>query len=255
MGKIWCIYFSPSGTTKVVMERIAAKMDGEKHTWDLLREPDVTPKTLQPEDVLLVGVPVFSGRIPTPCIPMLQSLNGAQTPAIAVAVYGNRDYDDALLELKNMLEEQAFLVIGAAAVVAQHSIFTKVAAGRPDAEDLEKLDLFSAECIERLQSGRMNWKELQVKGNKPYREISNVPMKPSADTTCTSCGLCARLCPVHAIDPANPRKTDQTRCISCTACIAACPQGARHFPKLMFVPASVAFEKKCAIRREPEWFL
>ena len=111
MGKIWCIYFSPSGTTKVVMERIAAKMDGEKHTWDLLREPDVTPKTLQPEDVLLVGVPVFSGRIPTPCIPMLQSLKGAQTPAIAVAVYGNRDYDDALLELKNMLEEQAFFCL------------------------------------------------------------------------------------------------------------------------------------------------
>ena len=180
---------------------------------------------------------------PHPMYPHATILKGPRRWAIAVAVYGNRDYDDALLELKNMLEEQAFwLSVQQQWSRSIRSLQRSLQGARMRGS--RKLDLFSAERIERLQSGNPDeLKELQVKGNKPYREISNVPMKPSADTTCTSCGLCARLCPVHAIDPANPRKTDQTRCISCTACIAACPQGARHFPKLMFVPASVAFEK------------
>ena len=100
-----------------------------------------------------------------------------------------------------MLEEQAFLVIGAAAVVAQHSIFTKVAAGRPGMRrNLEKLDLFSAGCIERVRERPDEFgKNYRLRGINPTGRSRNVPMKPSADTTCTSCGLCARLCPVHAI--------------------------------------------------------
>lgn len=259
MGKIWCVFFSPSGTTEKVMERIATNLSGSYDSgvkvWDLLRTPEGRPGVMRPDDVLVIGIPVFSGRVPTPCLTQIKSLQGSHTPAIAVAVYGNRDYDDALLELQDLLEQQGFCTIGAAAFVAQHSIFTKVAAGRPDAADFEKIDQFSALCAERLKARQDTWKPIQIKGNRPYREILSVPIKPSANTRCTTCGVCVRICPVHAIDSANPRKTDRSLCISCTACMTACPQNARSFPHLMLSVASKGFEKKCAQRREPEWFL
>lgn len=37
------------------------------------------------------------------------------TPAIAVCVYGNRDYDDALIELKDAIEANGFKTVAAAA--------------------------------------------------------------------------------------------------------------------------------------------
>lgn len=67
---------------------------------------------------------------------------------MAVVVYGNRDYEDALLELHDILSENGFVVVAAGAFVARHSIFPDVAAGRPDRDDLDRM----AEFAERVRS-------------------------------------------------------------------------------------------------------
>lgn len=253
---VWNAHFSPSGTTKTIVKRIAAGFSAPGEDLDMLSQADFAERHLAADDLLIVGVPVFSGRIPTPCIAMLKRLTGARTPAIPVVVYGNRDYDDALLELIDLLEGQGFITLGAAAFIAQHSIFPALAAGRPDANDLAKIDQFSRACAQALDAAEVMPKgPMPVKGHFPYRKISNIPFKPIAQGECTACGTCARVCPLGAIDPEHPQRTNKDLCVSCTACIAACPQQARRFQGLVYRVAGKVFLKKYAARKEPDVFV
>ena len=55
-------------------------------------------------------MPVYGGFIPQVCAHMEKNLKGDYTPAVIAAVYGNRHYDDALLQMKDILTEQGFVV-------------------------------------------------------------------------------------------------------------------------------------------------
>lgn len=254
--KVKQIDFSPAGTTKKITGRIAAQFSKKREEYHLLQKEIVRPMVCQKEDLVVIGMPVYAGRIPQVCVPSLQNLKGNQTPAIVVVVYGNREYEDALVELYDRMKEQGFLVIGAAAFVAQHSIFPNVANGRPDEEDKKKIDLFSENCIRKLeQFSADTWTPLNIRGNRPYREIGEVELKPEGNKLCNFCGSCVHICPIHAINRDNPRITDKKKCISCTACIQVCPTGSRKFRGLVYQMAQVMFWKKCARRKEPEWFL
>lgn len=257
MFKVSEVFFSPGSTTKKVVKEISSKFDGEKDCYDLLKEHNkIILQEFQEDELLIIGLPVFSGRIPQIVKVDLENLKGNNTLAIPVVVYGNRDYDDALLELKEILDKNGFKTITAGAFVAQHSIFPETAKNRPDSKDLEKINEFTTKTIEKIEdytNNKENFKEITVPGNKPYREIQGVPLKPTSNKNCTECGTCATLCPTKAIDIENPKSTDGSKCITCTACIYACPEDAREFNKLMFVPASKLFAKKCSERKEPEF--
>lgn len=83
-----------------------------------------------PDDLVLFGVPVYGGRIPSPAVQTLRRMQGSRTPAVLVAAYGNREYDDALLELADIAAANGFIPFAAAALIAEHSIMHSVAAGR-----------------------------------------------------------------------------------------------------------------------------
>lgn len=248
--------FSPAGTTQKITGRIAARFSKDREVYHLLRNQMTEPVICGEEELLIVGMPVYTGRIPQVCIPSLRNLRGKNTPAIAVVVYGNREYEDALLELCDLLKEQAFVVVGAAAFIAQHSIFPSVGKGRPDQEDRKKIDLFSKNCMEKLQKFSVNeLKPLQIKGNHPYRELVDIPLKPTGSKECNFCGSCVHICPAHAINRDNPRITDNKKCISCMACVQVCPTGARKLRGPIYQAARIAFWKKYSQRKEPEQFL
>ena len=258
--KVRQLYFSPTGTTRAVVETIADTLGNTGETLDLLRQPlkgEAEDEVLfAADDLLVAGMPVYAGRIPALCRPMLSRLKGNGTPAVAVAVYGNRDYDDALLELKNLLEENGFVVIGAGAFVAQHSIFPSVGRSRPDGDDRSAAADFARRCLGKLEDFDPRAHAfLEVKGNFPYKQPGSVPLKPSGNWRCNRCGACPILCPAGAIAPETPRKTDKSRCISCAACIAVCPTGARAFRGFLYRLAGRTFAKKCAARRESEVFV
>lgn len=249
------IYFSATGTTKAIVKMIADKLGNSSKVNDLLTNPQNEGVLLAADDLAVVGAPVYAGRVPAVVTESLKHFKGEGTPAIALVAYGNRDYDDALLELVNTLTENGFVVIGAGAFIAQHSIFPVVGEGRPDESDCKLISGFAETCADKLAAWDGNSKiSLSVKGNFPYKEAKAVPLKPSGDKKCTACGICVKLCPKGAIPSDNPIQTIAERCISCAACVAACPEHSRDFHGAVYSGAKLAFKAANSKRREPEIF-
>ena len=149
------IYFSPTRTTARIVAAIA------RGTQLPAAEPlDLTPPEARTwrieaaQDALaIIGAPVYGGRIPPEAVVRLRRLRAHETPAGIVVVYGNRAYEDVLLELRDLVIEQGFIPIAAAAFIGEHSYSTEVtpiAHGRPDVLDLAQAQEFGALIRDRL---------------------------------------------------------------------------------------------------------
>ena len=252
MSKIIKIFFSPSQTTKQVVEQMAGNFDGESETYDLLNFD--SKKEFSKDDIVIVGMPVFAGRIPKSGRERLAKLKGNATKAIAIANYGNAHVSDALLELVTLLKENSFDVIGAATTVSHHSIFDGVAVGRPDSDDIEKINEFAQKCQEKIKSNESLTS--QIPGNEEYTPYKQLPFEIICDETiCSFCYDCVSICPEKAIAEDDPITTDLDLCSRCTACINICPEDARKFGGEAFEAKKPVFEKANSERKEPEFYL
>ncbi|MBQ2666548.1 ferredoxin [Methanobrevibacter sp.] len=246
------IFFSPSGTTQKVADHIAGNFDGKKENCNLLIYNG--EKELESDDVAIVAMPVFAGRIPKTARERLSKIKANDTPAIAVVNYGNAHVSDSLLELVELLKENEFNVIAAASTVSHHSIFDGVAVGRPDSSDLEKIDEFSKRCMEKIESEESL--SCEIPGNRPYVDYKQLPFVIGCDETlCAFCYDCVSICPEQAIAEDDPIETDLDSCSRCTACISICPEDARSFIGDAFEAKKPEFEKANAERKEPEFYL
>ncbi|MEG0919483.1 MAG: 4Fe-4S ferredoxin [Anaerovoracaceae bacterium] len=248
------VYYSPSGSTKQILDLFEAEFCKADNEYDLLVNPLVSEVEFCSKDCVIVGVPVFFGRVPQECLESLKKLNGNSAKAIPVVVYGNRDYDDALLELENILKERNFRVVAAGAFIARHSIFPDVASGRPDEKDKEIIKDFAIKIDEKIK--KKDYVRVDVKGKFPYKDYGRVQMYPKTAKGCTGCSACAEICPVSAIEIVKGiAKTKENECIVCTACIRICPLNLRKFTGVKYAGAAKAFGIKCRPRKEPEVFL
>ena len=251
------VYFSGKGTTRFCAEWIGEHLHMETKIYDWFAHPCNRLLKIPETDVLLFSMPVYGGFIPRICVQMAEKLRGNSTPAIIAAVYGNRHYDYALLQMKDILTRQGFIVIGAGAFVAEHSIFPSVGTGRPDEKDKEAMTEFSRAC-ERLlhREGTERFGEIHVPGIPGYDESSykGFPIKPSGNMKCIKCGRCARICPQKAISMENFCETDGQLCITCGACIKYCPVGARGYYDRRYKEIQIGFEKKHSAYRLPEMY-
>ena len=246
------IFFSPSGTTKKVAEQIAGNFSQEKEECNLLIFN--SKKELEGTDVAVVVMPVFAGRIPKTARERLSQIKGDNTPAIAVVNYGNAHVTDSLLELVDLLGENNFNVIAAASTVSHHSIFDGVAVGRPDSDDIEKINEFAQKCIEKIESNESLASE--IPGNRPYTDYKQLPFVISCDESlCSFCYDCAGICPEKAIPEDDPIDTNLELCSRCTACISICPEDARKFSGDAFEAKKPEFESANSQRKEPEFYL
>ena len=222
--KMEVYYFSPTGGTKKVSDIFAAAV-GKEAVWHDLGDKQTVIEQPQGE-LVVVAAPVFAGRIPSVVSEKIKMLCGKGKKAVAIAVYGNRAYEDALLEMNDILIQGGFTVIAAAAFVAQHSIVPEVGAGRPDTEDEKEIRAF-AEAVKNSTAAE----NIHVPGNRPYRPGMNVQAAPLSLPECTVCGACAKICPTNAIANEDGKMaTDAAKCILCMACVHACPLQARILP-------------------------
>ncbi|ABB39817.1 4Fe-4S ferredoxin iron-sulfur binding domain-containing protein [Oleidesulfovibrio alaskensis G20] len=257
------VFFSPTGTTRRIAECIGrAAAAGEPQLTDLTLPQTRGQKVFCAGDELLIlAVPVYRGRVPGLLRDWLDTMLLDGTPAVCVAVYGNRAYDDALLELKDLVSARGGVVVACAAFVGEHSYSaadTPVAAGRPDAEDCRRAEEFG-EQVGRLLSdcgSAAGAGGVAVPGNRPYIEMPgrSVPEFIGVDETCTECGVCAAACPVEAIEMAGGPVMDMNLCIFCCACIRCCPEQARYMKEGVMKDLARRLADTCSARKEPEFF-
>ena len=158
----WIIaHFSPTGGTKKVADAIAAGFNTPIEEMDLTKSD--ASVTLGEHDALMAVLPVYAGRVPQISLERLAALKGNRQKAVAVVVYGNREYEDALLETKDALEANGFQVIAAAAFIAEHSIVRSIANRRPDAEDAAICHQFATDVMTKADDAA----PVQVPGNSP----------------------------------------------------------------------------------------
>lgn len=256
ISKVHSLFFSATFSTKKIITEIVRSIRTDYIEHDITETSDDSAIDLGKDDLLVIGVPVYSGRVPEAAVKGINRIRGNNTLSIIVCVYGNREYDDALLELKDMVCAKGCIPIAAAALVAEHSIFPQIAANRPDESDFHKIKQFCNTIIEMIKSSDKSdfSSNLHVKGNTPYRPVKTIPIHPSGSRLCNKCGLCAKWCPVQAIDSAAPRKTDKDKCISCGRCIVICPKKARSFQGILYSLAKSKFIKNYSARKEPDFF-
>jgi NAD-dependent dihydropyrimidine dehydrogenase PreA subunit/flavodoxin len=266
--RIKTFYFSPTGTTKKIVTGIADQLAQD---WNCVTAETIDftlpagrnePVAFEQQDIVIVGVPVYAGRVPNVLLKYLSSIQGNGALAIAVVVYGNRHYDDALRELKDIMESDGLQVIAGGAFIGEHSFSTKLGAGRPDEKDMAIARQFSREISHKLVAQKefepisvpgnqsyLAYMKPAVKGGKPFHKVT-----PVTSNDCKKCKLCVSLCPMGSIDADDVSKINGI-CIKCCVCIKRCPVGAKYFDDATYLEHAKEIEDTYLTpRREPEYF-
>lgn len=269
--KVNGMYFSATGTTEKIVCGIAdgilqnidskAIVNNINFTLPESREQSVS---FTEEDIVVIGVPVYAGRVPNVLLKYLNSIKGNDALAVSVVVYGNRNYDDALVELKDILELNDFKVIAAGAFIGEHSFSRTLAQNRPDEKDMAIVNDFSSKIYTKLMTEN-KVKTIAVKGNKPYRKYympknkEGIPVDirkvtPKTNSSCNDCKLCVSVCPMGSIDFNDVSKLKGI-CIKCGACIKKCPNNAKYYDDEDYLRHKHELEIDFVARREPEVFV
>ena len=265
-------YFSATETTKKIVTGIAGKLaesSGGKAAENVdFTLPDArrSPASFTPQDLVVAGLPVYAGRVPNVLLNYLNETQGNGALTVAVVVYGNRHYDDALVEWRDILESRGFKVIAAGAFIGEHSFSRILGQNRPDQQDLSRVAEFAGLIYQKLTAFQNAPKTVSVPGNKPYQPyyrpkdkdgnpVSILKVVPKTSDDCIHCGLCVSLCPVGSIDT-NDESRITGICIKCCACIKNCPMEAKYFDDENYLWHKQELENAFSSpRREPEFFL
>lgn len=267
--RINTIYFSATGTTRKVVSGIADKLLENlgtiaKNIDFTLPEGRKKQAVFTEEDVVIVGVPVYAGRVPNVLLKYLNTISGNGALAIPIVVYGNRNYDDALIELKDILETNGFTVIAGGAFVGEHSFSKILGKNRPDQKDMDIVNNFACKIYKKLLSNNKR-QAIEVKGNIPYRKyympkdkdgnlVDIRKVTPKTNSNCTDCKLCVSICPMGSIDARDVSRINGI-CIKCGACIKKCPVQAKYFDDENYLRHKHELEIEFKNRREPELFI
>jgi ferredoxin/flavodoxin len=267
------VYFSATGTTQKVVEAIARAAAAElgapvlPYDFSLPLSRERFPRFAS-GDLAVFGVPVYAGRVPNLLVKQLAVIQGGGAAAVPVVLFGNRDFDDALVELRDILERRGFVPCAAGAFVGEHAFSTVLGKDRPDGADMAKVDAFSAAIVRLVRNAQSpaNFAPLELEGTPyPYRgyyqprsregqPLDLRKVKPLTNENCTGCKLCAKLCTMGSINTDNVRDVSGV-CIKCCACVKGCPSGAKYFGDENFLYHRRELEARYIRRAEPRCFI
>jgi ferredoxin len=269
------LYFSPTGSTRRIVEAIAEGTG----------VPSLAPISVTaPQDrdsfsgqidgdLLIVGVPVYAGRFPSLVLSPLSKVDGSGRWALPVAVCGNVRMGTCLAELCAVLKRQGFTIPAAGNFVAQHSFACedfRIAEGRPDQDDLRQAAEFGRRVAGRIAEGaeditcvygRFLYIRMYVSGSTeatgfvsmPERHRPTIRVSEHNADLCDDCGNCVEVCPTGSIDPQSYFVEDET-CIRCFACTAVCLSEAKQKVVQPLEQLATWFTHRSTERGEPLLF-
>ncbi len=241
--KTSALYFSPTGTSKAGAEAIAHTLDPQAQSCDLTRFDAPLPGSFGADEVVVFGAPVYSGRLYKGFAERLAQVKGSGTRCILTVTYGNRHYDDALLELSDIVCANGFIPIAAAALVAQHT-YGEIQVGRPNADDLVEDRTFAEKIALKLTDGDAKpiSAAAALVAQHTYGEIQ--VGRPNADDLVEDRTFAEKIALKLTDGDAKPISVPGSRpyreggargnfrpltsdaCIRCGLCARECPQGA-----------------------------
>lgn len=261
-------YFSATGTTgqmvRFLVQQTAGALSLPTALFDFtLPQARQQPLTFRPTDLVIFGTPVYAGRVPNVLLPYLRTLRGNGACAVPVVLYGNRAFDDALIELRELLCAGGLWPIAAGAFIGAHSFSDTLAAGRPDAADFACAARLAAElCAGRdlprpaapvAVDGQMPLRPYYQPRDRQGAAVDIRKVRPVVGAACTQCGLCAARCPMGSIDPDDARRY-RGICIKCGACSKLCPVQARSYDDPGYLYHKRELELGFTRRAEPSLF-
>lgn len=253
MNKIYNIYFSPTGSSQRVAEIFSEKINaGEKLDIDLCNK-NIDDIQIEKDSLCVISMPCYGGRIPETALERLLHIKAENSLAVALVTFGNRAYEDSLLELSRECEKLNFKVIAGGAVVTEHNIMHVYGKGRPDNNDKLEIEAFAEKVLEKLN--KKDYSEPKFKGNYPYKEWKNNANPIEVDKEkCGQCGVCVEKCPVGAISK-DSFEVNLSSCINCMRCIEVCSKKCRKIPDKLLNMITEKMKPVCESRKENEFFM
>jgi ferredoxin/flavodoxin len=269
------IYFSPGGTTRRTVRKIAEGIkDANVIEHDMLKKENREKQYNFTKDDLVIFGMMTATKIFGPIEDILNCMQGNNTPLVGVVMFGNGYYGGSLKQMKKLVEPKGFKMVAAGAFIGQHGINKKIAANRPDAKDeMIQLDfgrkIHNKVIINNDHSFNSKLKTdwppndaqgkfkcaliLAIKGNGNATIPASMNKLVFTDD-CIECGKCERNCPTGAINLAT-KSFDFDKCYGCFSCGSNCPKGAiKQTNKTLMSAVNNAYEKR-KNRREPVIFL
>lgn len=251
------IVFSPTGGTQKVADALAEELAKDGGSISQIDLSDSAMEKADPcvdaDALAVIAVPCFAGRVPALVLERLAKVASNGAKAVVTIVYGNRDFDDALLELKDSAVALGYTVVAGVAGIAEHSLAHQFAAGEPGADQIAMLQSFAQQILEKVQNDATG--DVEVPGNKPYKDSGAGKLVPQPTPACSACRLCARVCPVGAIGTLPRGMADENLCIGCMRCAAMCPKHARVVNQEIAGAIAARIEGACSVKKDPQLFL
>jgi ferredoxin len=252
------IYFSPTGTTETISTSIVRGLAVKNIIRYDLTRPNASFELALTDGVAIIATPVYAGRVPELFLQRFQEITAKGVSAVLVALYGNREFEDALAELRDVSIAKGFNVIAAGAFIGEHSYSTRahpIALGRPNTEDLKLATRFGKQVATKIENKDFDMP--RIEGNVPYKKrVQFGGVAPETDDRrCTLCGKCAAVCPAGIITVSDSVTTHADSCIMCCACVKSCNSEARTFNHPQVEEKRVMLQKNCGTPKVPAIYL
>ena len=248
--KAFIVYSSPAGTTRHVAQVIATVLKDlgcKSEANDLGNRNDRSKLNSQIKDIedgccLWVGSPVYAGHAVPPIMDFISKLPVSKgSYAVPFVTWGGVSSGVALHEMGKMLGEKGYTILGAAKILAVHSMIWQfknpLGEGHPDSEDDAMIKGLVGDANSKLLSDvkkpipleDLNYQpeEVQEAMQKVNIEVAKqmLPPRKLDEEACTKCGICEEECPVQAIK-CDPYPQFGDACFLCYNCVRLCEEGA-----------------------------